>query len=228
MRGILLDTYVKDCMLLDEQRSLILQGIQEGVNEYRTLNGLLPDLATKTYEARFQYDVVNTLVERKIKNNPHTGLKVSRKKAGFHPYIVIYDEIRNKNVLVLRLSKTRYIFNPSGYRGEFASFNFERLLELGAPLDELLGESSYQPFLALELGTPPFGIVIGYDVENGDVFEGALRPDQGDWIYKEDITGLVINTNDVVPLNNYDASADIEPRSKFTMDDVEIEIKLKD
>ena len=214
-------------MLLDEHRSLILQGIQEGITEYRTINGLLPDLATKTYEPRFQYDIVNTHVERIIKLNPQTGLKVHRKKAGFHPYIVIHDEIRNKNILALRLPKSRYIFNPSGYRGEFASLNYERLLELGAPFDKLFGNSLYQPFLPLQLGISPFGIIIGYDVEKGDVFEGALRPDQEDWIYKEDITGLVINTNEVKHLNNYDSSADTKPRSKSNIDDVEIEVKLK-
>jgi len=222
-----MNAYVEKCMLLDEQRSLIVRGIQEGKKEYETLISLIPDFTTNTYVPRLQYDAVNTHVERMIQSNPHLQMKVFKKKAGFHPYIVLHDTIRNIFILVSKLPKSKYIFNPSGYRGDFASSNFDRLLELGAPKEELLGDAVYQQSLTLGFENQPFGIIVSYDRDSDVIYEGALRPDQEDWIYKEDITDSIIrNTKDVVPLNIYRTS-DIEPRFKPQKEEKDIVIKIK-
>lgn len=219
--------YLEKCMLLDEQRSLIVRGIQEGKKEYQSIKALLPAFTTNTYDPRLQYDAVNTYVEKMILSAPHTQMKVFKKKAGFHPYIVIHDTIRNIFILVSKLPKNKYIYNSSGYRGDFASSNFDRLLDMGTPREELLGDTIYQPSLFLGSENHPFGIIVSYDRDSDIIYEGALRPDQEDWIYKEDITdSIILNTRDVIPLNNYRAS-DIEPRLKTPKEDNDIVVKLK-
>ncbi|WP_134684882.1 hypothetical protein [Brevibacillus migulae] len=219
--------YLEKCMLLDEQRSLIVRGIQEGKKEYQSIKALLPSFTTNTYDPRLQYDAVNTHVEKMILNSPHTQMKVFKKKAGFHPYIVIHDSVRNIFILVSKLPKNKYVYNPSGYRGDFASSNFDRLLDMGAPKEELLGDTIYQPSLFQGSDNHPFGIIVSYDRDSDIIYEGALRPDQVDWIYKEDITdAIILNTRDVIPLNNYRAS-DIEPRLKTPKEDNDIVVKLK-
>ncbi|MBP1153965.1 MULTISPECIES: hypothetical protein [unclassified Paenibacillus] len=220
-------TYLEECTLLDEQRSLIVRGIQEGKKEYQSIKALLPEFTTNTYAPRLQYDAVNSHVERMILSNPHTQMKVFKKKAGFHPYIVIQDTIRNILILVSKLPKNKYIYNPSGYRGDFASSNFDRLLDAGAPKEDLMGDTIYQPSLFQGPDNHPFGIVISYDRDSDVIYEGALRPDQEEWIYKEDITDSIIdNTKGIIPLNNYRAS-DIEPRLKTPKEDSDIVVKLK-
>ncbi len=222
-----MNAYIEKCMLLNEQRSLIVRGIQEGKKEYEALRSLIPTFTTDTYAPRLQYDAVNTHVEKMILSNPHTQMKVFKKKAGFHPYIVLQDTIRNIFILVSKLPKSKYIFNPSGYRGDFASSNFDRLLEMGAPKEELLGDTVYQQSLMLGFENQPFGIIVSYDRDSDLIHEGALRPDQEDWIYKEDITESIIrNTKDIIPLNNYKAS-DIEPRPKLQKEESDILIKIK-
>ncbi|MFF3926071.1 hypothetical protein [Paenibacillus lactis] len=219
--------YLEKCMLLDEQRSLIVRGIQEGKKECEAIKALIPNYVTNTYAPRLQYDAVNSHVERMILSNPHTQMKIFKKKAGFHPYIVIHDTIRNIFILVSKLPKTKHIYNPSGYRGDFASSNFDRLLDMGASKEELLGDTIYQPSLFHGQDNHPFGIIVSYDRDSDLIYEGALRPDQEDWIYKEDITdSIVLNTRDVVPLNNY-RSTDFDPRLKTPKEDRDIVIKLK-
>lgn len=105
--------------------------------------------------------------------------------------------------------------------------NFDRLLDLGAPKEELLGDTIYQPSLFLGSDNHPFGIIVSYDRDSDIIYEGALRPDQEDWIYKEDITDSIIrNTKDIIPLNNYRTS-DIEPRLKTPKEGSDIVVKLK-
>ncbi|WP_027724530.1 hypothetical protein [Tuberibacillus calidus] len=218
---------LEKCMLLDEQRSLIVKGIQEGKKEYQTIKALLPTFTTNTYAPRLQYDCVNTHVEKMILSNPHTQMKVIKKQAGLHPYIVIHDTVRNIFILVSKLPKNKYIYNPCRYRGDFASSNFDRLLELGAPANELLEDSVYQPSLSLGPDYHPFGIIVSYDRDSDMIFEGALRPDQEDWIYKEDISNYItLNSQDIIPLNSYKVD-DIEPRLKVPQEDSDIVIKLK-
>lgn len=226
VEGDVMNPIIKKCMLTNEQRSLILRGIKQGKEEYKELSALIPDTITKKYSPFFQSDLVNTHVAKQIEDNPHTQMKIFSKKAGFHPYIVIQDTVRNVFILVSKLPKNKNIFNPSGYRGEFASSNAERLLELGMPVDEIYGDTPYQESLSLGIENQPFGIIVCYDGKNDIVYEGALRPDQEDWIYKEDITDSInIDTDTLVPLNNYQLS-DIQTPLKAPKED-EIVVKLK-
>jgi len=223
-----MDLMFEKSMLTDEQKSLILRGIQEGKKEFQVITTLLPETITKKYQPFMLYDLVNTHVKRIIEENPHTELKVYLKRAGFHPYIVIHDTIRDIFILVLKLPKKNYIFNPSGYRGEFASSNFERLMDLGVPQEELLNETTtYQCSLPLDMGNQPFGVIVCYDSKNDIVYEGALRPDQEEWIYKEDISDYInINNTNLVPLNKSNLS-DIELSLKVPKENEDIVIKLK-
>lgn len=222
-----MNTYVENCMLLPEQRSLIVEAIVKGKKQHESINSLLPDFVTKTYKPRMQYDCVNTYVEEAIRKNPHTQLKVTRKMAGLHPYIVIHDTARNVFVLVSRLPKNKRIYGPSRYRGDYASANYARLLEMGAPKEEILGESSYQTSLSLGEEYAPFGIIVSYDGISDLIYEGALQPDQQDWIYNEDITeSMIASAHDVVPFVSY-KSTDVEPRLKESVEDG-IVVKLKD
>lgn len=213
-------------MLTNEQKSIILKGINQGITEYQELNDLLPETITKKYSPFLLSDLVNTHVAKEIENNPHTLMKVIKRKAGFHPYIVIQDPVRNIFILLSKLYENQYILTPSGYRGDFASSNGERLHEMGMSLEEIYGESPYQFSLPIGIENQPFGIIICYDGRSGKVYDGALRPDQEDWIYKEDITDSIsINTETLIPLNNYQSS-DIQLSLKPSVED-DIVVKLK-
>jgi hypothetical protein len=222
-----MQSYVAECILLDEQRSIILKGIREGKQAFQEIKSEIRELTTRTYEPRLQYDFVNTHVKEAIQTNPHTQLTIMKRKAGFHPYIVIHDTVKNIFILVCKLPKNKNLPVKSNYRGEFASSNYDRLLELGAPKDQLFGENDYQ--LALPLGprNQPFGIIIGWDGKSDTVVEGALQPDQEDWIYKEDITNAIIeNLEMLVPVNRYDLS-DIPLKLKPQKENQDIVVKLK-
>ncbi|WP_047154598.1 hypothetical protein [Aneurinibacillus tyrosinisolvens] len=218
---------IEKCMLTSEQRNLILRGIQEGKNISKSLIASHPETTTKTYIPRMQYDFVNTYVEKIIQENPHTQMKIYKKKAGLHPYIVINDTSRNIFILVLKLPKNKYIFNPSRYRGDFASSNFDRLLAMGVTQEDLFGDIYYQYSLPVGVENQPFGIIVCYDGHSDIVFEGALRPEQDDWIYKEDITDFInLDSHNLVPINSYNLS-DIEIPFKTSQEDDDIVIKLK-
>ncbi|NCU18342.1 hypothetical protein [Pallidibacillus pasinlerensis] len=220
---------IEKCMLTDEQRYIILQGIKEGKQKYEELTALLPDTITKKHTPFLQSDLVNTYIAKQIMENPHTQMKVYTQRAGSHPYIVVQDTTRNIFVLVSKLSKTKYMPNPSDYRGDFSLSNVERLLEMGASIEEIYGEKiPYQEFLPLGIENQPFGIIICYDGKSDTVFEGALRPDQEDWIYKENITEyLNINTKTIVPLDNYQLSDIQTSLKKSTEDDIVLKLKEK-
>lgn len=219
---------IKECMLTPEQRNLILQGIKWGKEEYQKITSLLPDTITKKHSPFLLSDLINSHVKQMIEENQHTQIKVYLRKAGFHPYIVLHDTVRNIFILLSKLPKNRYILNSSGYRGDFASANFNRLIEMGAPKQELLKDIPYfQDSLTLGVENQPFGIIVCYDSKNDIVFEGALRPDQEDWIYKEEITDYInINTEILVGLNSYNLS-DIEVALKTQKADDDIVLKLK-
>ena len=214
-------------MLTDEQRSLILQGIKNGKEKFHEISLLLEETTTKKHTPYMLYDYVNTYVEKIILENPHTQMKVYTRKSGWHPYIVVHDVIRNIYILVLKLPEKKYIFQPSEYRGEFSFSNFDRLLQAGVSEDELLNQEVYQYSLPLGIENQPFGIIVCYDNKSDIVYEGALKPDQEDWIYKEDISEYInINTRELVKLNNYNLS-NIELPLKNHKDDDEIVVRLK-
>lgn len=222
-----MDTRIEESMLTDEQRSLILHGIKNGKEKFQEISLLLEETTTKKHTPFMLYDYVNTYVEKIIEANPHTQMKVYTRKAGWHPYIVVHDALRNIFILVLKLPEKKYIFQPSGYREEFSSSNIDRLLQAGVPEEELLDQETYQYSLPLGVENQPFGIVVCYDSKSDVVFEGALKPDQEDWIYKEDITEYInINTSDLVKLSNYNLS-DIKTKLKDRKEDDGIVIKLK-
>lgn len=226
MEGELMNPIIEKCMLTDEQRSLILKGIKQGKEEYRMVSPLIRNTITKKHSPFLLSDLVNTHVAKLIEDNPHTQMKVFTKRAGFHPYIVIQDKIRNIFILVSKLRKDRYIFNLSEYRGDFAISNGDRLFEMGMPLEEIYGDTSYQYTLPLGMENQPFGIIVCYDSKNDVVYEGALTPDQEDWIYKEEITEYInIDTETLVPLNNHQLS-DIQTPLKPPIED-EIVVRLK-
>ncbi|MEQ2529427.1 hypothetical protein WMO40_22405 [Bacillaceae bacterium CLA-AA-H227] len=221
-----MNSVIEECMLTNEQRNLILQGIKDGKENFQAISMLLEETATKKHMPFMLYDYVNTYVKKIIEENPHTQMKVYVKKAGFHPYIVLHDTVRNIFTLVLKLPEKKHIFLPSGYRGEFSSSNFDRLLQGGLPEEELIENTTYQYSLPVGIENQPFGIIVCYDSKSDIVFEGALKPDQEDWIYKEEITDYInLNTNHLVPLNNYNLS-DIQPTLKVPKED-DIVIKLK-
>ncbi|WP_430789074.1 hypothetical protein VBD025_02715 [Virgibacillus flavescens] len=222
-----MDKRIEECMLKDEQRGLILQGIKNGKDKIREISLLLEETTTKKHAPFMLYDYVNTYVEKIILDNPHTQMKVYTRKAGWHPYIVVHDAVRNIFILVLKLPEKKYIFERSGYREEFSLSNFDRLLQAGIPEEELFEQETHQYSLDLGIENQPFGIVVCYDSKSDVVFEGALKPDQEDWIYKEDITEYInINNNDLVKLNNYSLS-DIKTNLKDRKEDDDIVIKLK-
>jgi hypothetical protein len=223
----LMNPLLKSCMLTAEQRNLILQGIKQGKEEFQSISALLPETVTKKHSPFLQSDLVNTHVAKMIEENPHILMKVYTKKAGFHPFIVIQDQIWNKFILVSKLPKNKYILNPSGYRGEFASANIERLVEMGLPKSELLDDMPYQESLSLGIENQPFGIIVCYDGISDIVYEGALKPDQENWLYKEDITDYInMNIEKLVPLNSYNLT-DIETPLKTPTADDKIVVKLK-
>ena len=98
---------------------------------------------------------------------------------------------------------------------------------MGAPKDELLGEAPYQTSLSLGEEYTPFGIVVSYDGTSDAIYEGALQPDQMDWIYNEDITeSIIASAHDVATFVSYNPT-DVEPRLKDSAND-DIVVKLKD
>jgi hypothetical protein len=224
--GDRVNNIIEKCMLTNEQRALIVKGIQRGIKEYKDLLTLMPVTRTKKHAPHLLYDMVNESVAMMIEDNPHTQMKVISRRAGFHPYIVIHDTIRNIFILVSKLPQKRYIPTPCNYRGEYASSNAVRLTDIGMSLDEIYGDTPYQESLSLGIDNQPFGIIVTYDSKQESYFEGALRPDQEDWIYKEDISDSInINLEALVPLNNYQLS-DIPTPLKTPLEE-DIVVKLK-
>ncbi|WP_323679588.1 hypothetical protein [Exiguobacterium indicum] len=217
---------MQECILSDEQRSVLLKAIKSGKEEFISEKQRITNTITKKSNPFRLTDLVNTFVSNSIEANPHMQMKVYVKQSGFHPYIVIHDTIKNTFILVLKLPKNKWIFNPSKYRGEFASSNVDRLTNLGIPKEELIRDTPYQASLNLGATNQPFGIIICYDSKSDIVFEGALRPDQEDWLYKEDISDYIdIQRENIVPINNYDLS-EIEISLKPNVEE-DIVVKLK-
>lgn len=217
---------MQECILSDEQRSVLLKAIKSGKEEFEAEKQRITNTITRKSNPFRLTDLVNTFINNTIEANPHMQMKVYVKQSGFHPYIVIHDAIKNTFVLVLKLPKNKRIFKPSKYRGEFASSNVDRLINLGIPKEELIGETPYQASLSLGVTHQPFGIIICYDSKSDIVFEGALRPDQEDWLYKEDISDYInIERGNIVPINNYDLS-EIEIGLKPNVEE-DIVVRLK-
>jgi len=221
-----MEQIVKGCYLTSEQRQVILQGIMEGKAKFEDLKSQIGHTTTKTGGPRLRYDLINTHVEENIKSNPHLSMEVHVKRSGSYPYIVLHDFLRNKFVLVLRLQKE--IFDPSRYRGENAFSNVDRLMEMGLKLEDLPNDYNHQYSLFLGAEHQPFGIIVCYDAYKDIVYEGALRPDQNDWLYKENITDYIdLKTNKVTHIKRPEHTDKIELSLKKQSDEEEITLKLK-
>lgn len=228
VEGDSVNKVIEKCMLTNEQRALIVKGIQRGIKEYQNLVSLMPVTRTKKHAPHLLYDMVNESVATMIEDNPHTQMKIVSRRAGFHPYIVIHDTIRNIVILVSKLQREKYIPTPCNYRGEYASSNAVRLNEMGMSMEDIYGDTPYQESLSLGIDNQPFGIIVTYDSRQGIYYEGALRPDQQEWIYKEDISDSInIETEVLVPLNNYQLSDIPTPLKTPVEEDIVVKLKGK-
>lgn len=228
MEGDRVNKVIEKCMLTNEQRALIVKGIQRGIKDYQDLVTLMPVTRTKKHAPHLLYDMVNESVATMIEDNSHTQMKVVSRRAGFHPYIVIHDTIRNIFILVSKLQRKKYIPTPCNYRGEYASANAVRLNEMGMSMDEIYRDTPYQESLSLGIDNQPFGIIVTYDSKQESYFEGALRPDQEDWIYKEDISDSInIDIDVLVPLDNYQLSDIPTPLKTPSEEDIVVKLKGK-
>lgn len=182
---------IKDCRLTDSQLSIILSGIAEGKRIFSQTMESMPKTSSKTYSSRLLYELVNTHVAEAILKNPHLNLSVEHRMAGFYPYIVVRDTTRNVAALVLPIPNNRD-FEPSLFRGEFAITNIDRLMAMGATEEDLNIHIDYQPSLPFEIEHLPFGLIVSYDREKNLVYEGALQPNQEEWLFNEDVTDKVV------------------------------------
>jgi hypothetical protein len=182
---------VEDCRLTDSQRTAILTGIAEGKRLFTQTMEAMPKTSTTTYSIRFLYELVNTCVENEILKNSHVNMNVEHRKAGFYPYIVARDQERNVAALVLPIPSGKD-FEPCLFRGEFAMTNVDRLLAMGATIQDLAMDIEYQPSLPFGIDHLPFGLIVSYDREKEIVFEGALQPNQELWLFNEAMTGQAV------------------------------------
>lgn len=199
-------TIVEDCRLSDSQRTVILSGIEEGKRVFYQTMKLMPRTSTQTYSFRLLYELVNTYVEYAIKNNPHINISVEHKKAGFYPYIVARDKVRNIAALILPIPSNKD-FEPCMFRGDFAITNIDRLKAMGISEENLEVNTEYQPSLPFDIEHLPFGLIISYDRESNLIFEGALQPNQENWLFNENVTNKVaVSSGNVVsfPQQVYD------------------------
>lgn len=181
--------------LTKEQRELIIpaifEGLQSFVEEFSKLRRLKTD---KNFISRMRSSYVNTSISEVVEANPKLNMKASEGRSGFYYYTVITDVKRNINILVSNLPNKTHIFNPSGYRYYFASYNIERMFADGFTNEQIginIEVSGSQMSLFTESEYLPFGLVLCYDGKLGNdtkVFEGALQPSQEEWLFKLDVT----------------------------------------
>lgn len=222
-----MDLLLQQCKLTPSQRYLVVNAINEGKQKFLEIKRLIPKTITDKYSASLQNDLINEAISEAVENDVLNNLIVTNHKSGSHPYIVVRDTVRNISSVICRLPRSRYIFTPSKYRGEFSQSNFDRLIQLGFSFEELVDEN-YQLTINLNNGDAHFGIIVYYDRYNDVVFEGALKPSQNDWIYKDDITEPpaenVIPLNPLTPTPSDDILLSV--KNIFEMDE-EIEVNLK-
>lgn len=183
---------IKNCRLSESQLSIILSGIEEGKRVFSQTMQVMPKTSSKTYSSRFLYELVNTHVAEAILKNPYLNLNVEHRMAGFYPYIVVRDKSRNIAALVLPIPSNGD-FEPSLFRGEFATTNIDRLMAMGLTEEDMNINIDYQPSLPFEIEHLPFGLIISYDREKNLVFEGALQPNQEEWLFNEDVIDKVVS-----------------------------------
>lgn len=192
------EAMLQACSLTPLQQAVIKKGIQTGFGEYLGYLMALPATPTNNYKPKLRSDIINSAIEREVLNTPGAGLIVEYKKASFHEYIVLRDVNRQVSILVQHLPENRQLMSQSKYRGEFALYNIDRLISEGfSDLDieqlEIDMDEYKQTVLSLEPQYFQFCIVVCYDGNKGidaRIFEGALAPNQDQWIYRKEITDV--------------------------------------
>lgn len=227
----MMDLLLQRCKLIPQQKNLLSTAINKGKSNYKELMAKMPETITDKYVASLQYDLVNEAIRQAVDSNKDLNLEVIKLKAGGHPYIAVRDNIRNISIVICRLPASRQIFAPSKYRGEFSQTNFDKLIQLGVP-EELLTDTEYQQSLNLAEDNIPFGIIVYYDRYKDIIFEGALKPSQNDWIYKEKLTYVslenIITPEEIItPTITEENNIPLSFNNIFESDeDIEINLKI--
>ncbi|MCM3271138.1 hypothetical protein [Paenibacillus elgii] len=220
-------------ILTPEQRHAFFEGANNAVEDYEKFRNLYSDSATDKSFSSFFYDRLNTRVKQAINKKPHMMISVESKRAWFHPYHIYRDIRRNILILLLPLSSKKYIFDPSRYRKDISIGNILRIEQEGLDKALFKGKTiSHQGMIPLG-SIEPFGLVVTFDIKAKTMNEGALLPNQKDWIFKLENTqkyleGLTFDN--VIPLNT-DSESISGHRIKeeaFKDDEVDIPLKLKD
>lgn len=221
-----MDEIINQLKLSNEQRKCILQAISQGKERFEKTNEMIGETITKKHGPFLQYDLINSEVEANLRENPHLNMEVYSKRSGFHPFIVVHDYVKNIFVLVLKLPRNKKIFNPCTFRGEFASANVDRMVEMGLELDELPKDYTHQASLELGELNQPYGIIVSYDGYEDVVYEGSLRPDQEEWLYQEEITEYInLNTSSISHLNQTQTQEEIPLTVKKQEDNIVLKLK---
>lgn len=226
-----MELLLQQCKLTPQVRNLFHKAINDGKSKFKEVTSLIPNTITKKHVSPLQHDIINNEIRNSVDLNKDLNLEVIPTKSGNHEYIYVRDNNRNISIVICRLPASRKIFTPSKYRGEFSSTNFDKLIQLGIP-EELIVDSDYQPSLNFPEENIHFGIIIFYDPNKEIIYEGALKPSQHDWIYKEKIiyTPLenLIPTEKVIKTNiNNENEIPLKFHNIFESDeDIEINLKI--
>lgn len=226
-----MDLLLQQCKLTPQQKNLFHIAINEGKTEFKELMAKMPETITNKYVSSLQSDIINQAIKKAVESNTGLNLQVVKSKAGGHPYIYVRDNLRNISIVICRLPASRYIFAPSRYRGEFSQTNFDKLIQLGVP-EELLNDEVYQQSLTFDEEVIPFGIIVYYDQFKDKIFEGALKPSQSDWIYKEPLTyisleNLIPTEETITPNISNEIDIPLSFNNIFESDeDIEINLKI--
>ncbi|MGG0172018.1 hypothetical protein [Paenibacillus dokdonensis] len=195
------ESMLQACSLSPLQQAVVIKGIRNGFAEYSSYLMALPATPTNNYKPKLRSDIINTAIEREVLNTPAAALSVENKKASFHEYIVLRDINRQVSVLVQHLPESRQIMSQSKYRGEFALYNIDRLISEGFSEEDIEQlELDFDDYKQVSLSLEPryfqFCVVVCYDGNKGAdarIFEGALAPNQDQWIYRKEITHVALD-----------------------------------
>jgi hypothetical protein len=224
------ETLLQACSLTPLQQLAITRGIKKGFGALPGYLSNLPVTGTNNYKPKLRGDIINDAIEREILSMPETGLFVEHKKAVFHEYIALRDVVRQVSILVQNLPSNRQLLPYSRYRGEFSSSNIDRLISVGFSDQEFeqleLDLSGRQTSLPMEPQYFQFCIVVCYDGKKGadtKIVEGALAPNQEQWIYRKDITDI-----DLANVEHLEVAEAKLPKLKKEFEEPNYGLKLKD
>lgn len=226
-----MDLLLQQCKLTPQQKNLFHTAINEGKAKFKEITDIIPSTITKKHVSPLQYDLINDAIGNAVTLNKELNLEVIPAKAGGHEYIYVRENNRNISIVICRLPASRQIFTPSKYRGEFSRTNFDKLIQLGVP-EELLTDLDYQQSFTFSEEIVPFGIIVYYDPNKDIMFEGALKPSQNEWIYKEkliytSLENLITPEEFNTPIINNQPEIPLSFNNIFENDeDIEINLKI--